>query len=60
MRIMLSIIKDDGKQKPAQYKLYDFTKGRTDECEQRIASYSAKPKSRKLTMVAFNYVLDMS
>ena len=34
-RPLLGITKDDGKKKPALYKLYDFTKGGTDECDQR-------------------------
>ena len=35
MQPMLGITKDDNKNKPAQYKLYDFTKGGTDECDKR-------------------------
>ena len=60
MRPMMGVTKDDGKVKPAIYKLYDFTKGGTDECDQRSEAYSVKPKSRKWTMVAFSYILDMS
>ena len=56
---LLGVTRDDNKNKPAQYKLYDFTKGGTDECDQRVESYSTKPKSRKWTIVAFCYVLDI-
>ena len=57
---LMGCTKDDGKNKPAQYKLYDFTKGGTDECDQRVESYSVKPKSRKWTVIAFCHVLDMA
>ena len=60
MRPILGVTKDDGKQKPGLYKLYDFTKGGTDECDQRTESYIVKPKSRKWTIVSFSYVLDMA
>ena len=33
MRPIIGVTKDDGKQKPGLYKLYDFTKGGTDECD---------------------------
>ena len=39
--------------------MYDFTKGSTDECNQRTESYSVKPKSRKWTIGLSSYVLDM-
>ena len=55
---LLGTTKDDGKEKPSLYKLYDFTKGGTDIIDQRMSSYSSKPKSRKWTMVAFSYILD--
>ena len=32
---MLRVTKDDGKEKPALYKLYDFTKGGTDIVDQK-------------------------
>ena len=59
-RPLSGITKDDGKKKPALYKLYDFTKGGTDECDQRAESCRCKPKSRKWTIVSFSYVLDMA
>ena len=47
MRPLNRITKDDGKKKPAIFKFYDFSKGGTDEMDQRIAKYSAKPISPK-------------
>ena len=60
MRPIMGVTKDDRKQKPRLYKLYDFTKGGTDECDQRTGSYSVKPKSRKWTIVSCSYALDMA
>ena len=47
MRPLQGITKDDGKKKPAVFKLYDFTKGGTDQMDQQIGSYSTKTKSPK-------------
>lgn len=58
MRPLMGITKDDGREKPAIYKLYDFSKRGTDECDQRVESYTLKPKSRKWTLVDFSYVVD--
>ena len=58
MRPLQCITKDDGKKKPAVFNLYDFTKGGTDQMDQRIGSYSTKTKSPKWTRVAFAYILD--
>ena len=55
---ILGVTKDDEKQKPALYKLYDFTKGGTDIVDQKMGTYTVKSKSRKWTMVAFSYLLD--
>ena len=52
-RPLLGKTKDDGKNKPALYKLYDFTKGGTDIVDQKIGSYTCKAKSSKWKMVAF-------
>ena len=60
MRPIMGVTKDDRKQKPRLYKLYDFTKGGRDECDQMTESYSVKPKSRKWTIASFSYVLDMA
>ena len=60
MRPCLGITKDDGKEKPAIYKLYDFTKGGTDIVDQKISYYSTKAKSVKWKMVAFYFILDTS
>ena len=54
---LLGVTKDD-KQKPALYKLYDFTKGGTDIIDQKMGAYTTKSKSRKWTKVAFSYLLD--
>ena len=35
--LMLTTMQDDGKEKPALYKLYDFTKGGTDIVDQKIS-----------------------
>ena len=43
------VTRDDGCRKPAVIKLYDFTKGGTDNVDQRIAMYSTRTKSAKWT-----------
>ena len=58
MRPCLGVTKDDGKEKPALYKLYDFTKGGTDIVDQNISYYTSKAKSVKWKMVAFYFMLD--
>ena len=55
---LLGIIKDDGKKKPAQFKLDDYIKGETGECYKRLESYCCKPKSKKWAIVTLRYVLD--
>ena len=55
---ILGVTKDDGKNKPAVYKLYDFTKGGTDIVDQKMGTYTVKSKSRKWTKVTFAYLLD--
>ena len=58
---LLGITKDDDKQKPGLYKLfYDFTKGGTDIVDQKMGFYSTKSKSRRWTITALSYVLDMA
>lgn len=57
---LLGLTKDDKKNKPSMYKVYDFTKGGTDIVDQRMGFYTSKAKSRRWTMVAFSYILDMS
>ena len=52
------VTKDDGKKKPAIYKLYDFTTGGTDVVNQMMESFTTKAKSPKWTRVSFSYVLD--
>ena len=48
----------DAKKKPAIFRLYDVTKGGTDVVDQRMGSYTTKPKSRKWTVAALCYVFD--
>ena len=55
---ILGITNDDEKNKPALYKLYDFTKGGTDIVDQKRGTYTMKPKLRRWLMVAFSYLLD--
>ena len=59
MDIPLGTTKDDNNNKMALYKLYDFSMGGTDTIDYRCARYSCKPKSRRWTMVAWCYTLDM-
>ena len=51
---------DDDKNKAALYKLYDFTKGGTDIVDKWMDFYTCKSKSRKWSMVAFSYIVDMA
>ena len=46
--------------KPQSYKIYDYTKGGIDILDQGIGSNVTKYKTRKLTLVALSYVLDMA
>ena len=39
--------------KPLSYKIYNYTKGRTDIPDQRMGSYTTKYKTRKSTLVPF-------
>ena len=50
---------DDDKCKPAIIKFYNFTKGGTDIIDQKMGYYTAKTMSRRWTMVAFAYLLDI-
>ena len=58
MRVLLGVIRDDGKRKPAIFKAHDFTKGRADIVDQKMSSLSCKAKSARWKMVAFYYILD--
>eukprot|EP00112_Aurelia_sp_Birch-Aquarium-sp1_P021632 Seg5874.3 transcript_id=Seg5874.3/GoldUCD/mRNA.D3Y31 product="hypothetical protein" protein_id=Seg5874.3/GoldUCD/D3Y31 len=55
---ILGVTKDDDKEKPAQYKLYDFTKGGTDVVDLKMASSTSKPKSNRWPIVAFSFIID--
>ena len=53
-------VTQDDKRKPLSYKIYDYTKGGIDIPYQRMGSYTTKYKTRKSTLVASSYVLDMA
>ena len=55
MRPLMGITRDDGKQKPAIIKFYDFTKGGTDVMDQKISKYSCKSLTHCWTMIHFFY-----
>ena len=59
-KMIYGVTTDDGKKKPAIIKLYDFTKGGTDICDQRIENFTVKVKSRHWTMPALAYLLEYS
>lgn len=50
---------DDDKEKPLTYKVYDYTKGGVDIPDQHMGSYTTKSKTRKWTLVAHAYILDI-
>lgn len=55
---ILGTTKDDGKEKPAIIKFYDFSKGGTDIIDQRMGNYSVNSMSPRWIMSAFAYMLD--
>ena len=50
----------DEQQKPAIFKLYDFTKTGTDNMDSRFGTgkYCTKPKSRRWSVSFFSYIMD--
>ena len=56
----LGITKDDGKYKPAAFKVYDFSKGGTDIMDQRMGVYTTATKSRRWPRKMFSFNLDVS
>ena len=50
---IIAVTQDDGKQKLQIYKVYDFTKGRTDIIDQQAQFYMCKPKSSRWTICFF-------
>ena len=52
---ILGTTMDDNRDKLAQYKLYDFTKGGTDIFDQRMGFHTSKPRSRRWPIVVFSY-----
>ena len=57
--LSLEVTKDDGKKKPAIYRLYDFTKGGTDVMDHKIGACTCKAKSNRRILTAFSYILDV-
>ena len=53
-------VTDEKRKKPYMYKIYDFTKGGIDIPDQRVGTYTCKVKTRKWTLAALSYVLDMA
>ena len=49
---------DDKKEKPAIYKLYDFTKGGTDIVDQMNNCYTTRAKTLRWSTLKFYYMLD--
>ena len=58
MRPLMGITCDDGKQRPAIIKFYDFTKGGTDVMDQKISKYSCKSLTHHWTMIHFLFLMD--
>ena len=58
MRPLHKKTKDDKKEKPAIYKLYDFTKGGTDIVDQMNACYPTRAKTLRWSTLGFYYMLD--
>ena len=46
--------------KPLNYKIHGYTKGGIDITDQRMWSFTRKYKTRKWTLIALSYVLDMA
>ena len=46
--------------KSVSYRIYDYNKGGIDILSQRMGSYATKYKTRKWTLVALSFVLDMA
>ena len=58
MRPLHKKTKDDKKEKPAIYKLYDFTKGGTDIVDQMNDCYTTRAKTLRWSTLGFYYMLD--
>lgn len=58
---IIGVTKDEPKNrppKPAIFKLYDFTMGGTDRCDQMMGFLSTRTKSRRWTVNTICYMLD--
>ena len=58
MRPLHKKTKDDKQEKPAIYKLYDFTKGGTDIVDQMNDCYPTRAKTLRWSTLGFYYMLD--
>ena len=58
MRPLHKKTKDDRKEKPAIYKLYDFTKAGTDIVDQMNDCYTTRAKTLRWSTLGFYYMLD--
>ena len=57
---IFGVTKDNGKEKPAVIKLYDFTKDNTDIVDKRLSTYSAKFMSSKSTIYTISLLMVLS
>ena len=57
-RPLMGITWDDGKQKPAITKFYNFIKGDMDILDQKISNYSCRSVTHRWTMAHFFFLLD--
>ena len=55
LKPLLAVTRDDGKKTRQIYKVYDFTKGKTDIIDQRAQYYTCKVKSNKNNCSIFIY-----
>ena len=53
-------VTQDDQQKPAIFKLYDFTKTGTDQMDSRFSTgkYCSKPTTRRWSIAFFSYIMD--
>ena len=56
--LLIGVITEDNKRKPAIFKFYDYTKGRTDQDDYRLSANTVNTKSKRWTMSTFRYIMD--